>query len=136
MSKDWASEPIDGWLVLTQSLPCQDTAYCRNVKERRLGRIPLPPKGGSPLRPTKMTTEKWDTILKWLFTFFMVGVFLGWCSFALWVTEVWLVTNPSAQSVIEAAGLGAVTGALIVWVGLIIQYWFRKKPDYSQKPPS
>lgn len=84
--------------------------------------------------------EKWDTILKWVFTFFILLAFLGWCTAALWISWRWLLPNPTASGIIEAAGLGAVTGAFIVWIGNILQYWFRKRPDYAKgapaKPPS
>jgi len=64
--------------------------------------------------------------LKWLYTFVLLGVTIGWCVFCVNVIKV-AIQEPTATDILVAAGVGGVTGALISWNALVIQHWFRKK---------
>ena len=67
--------------------------------------------------------------LKWLFTFTLLGATIGWGVFTVLIVKDAMVT-PNSANVLESAGAGVVTGALVSWTGLVIQFWFRKKsPD-------
>lgn len=77
-----------------------------------------------------------DQNLKWIFTFFMIVVTVGWAIFSvLLVSDVaQKVSDGTIEQidVIGTAGAGTLAGALIGWDTLIIQYWFRKKPAESE----
>jgi hypothetical protein len=64
--------------------------------------------------------------LKWLYTFVLLGVTIGWGVFCVNVIRAALLI-PSVTGILETAGVASVMGALISWNALVIQHWFRKK---------
>ena len=65
-------------------------------------------------------------ILKWVYTFVLLGVTIGWAVFVVEVVRD-AMAEPTASGVLEASGTGVLLGALIGWNAVIIQFWFRKK---------
>ncbi len=70
--------------------------------------------------------------LKWIYTFVLLAVTIGWAVFTVMVVKDALA-NPSDVGVLEASGTSVLLGALIGWNALVIQYWFRKK---TPQPPA
>jgi len=67
--------------------------------------------------------------MKWLYTFVLLAVTLGWAVFTVLIVRSAL-SEPSGVGVLEASGTSVFLGALIGWNALVVQYWFRKKsPD-------
>jgi len=64
--------------------------------------------------------------IKWLYTFFLLIVTIGWAVFSVIVIKS-AMSAPSPASVLEASGTSVLLGALIGWNALVIQHWFRKK---------
>lgn len=62
---------------------------------------------------------------KWLFTFTLLLVTVGWFLICIQVAANALL-NPTTVNILEVAGASAFGGALISWMALCIQYWFRK----------
>lgn len=63
---------------------------------------------------------------KWIFTFFLLLVTIGWAVFTVLVVKS-VVAAPTAAGVLEASGTSVLLGALIGWNSLVVQFWFRKK---------
>lgn len=72
---------------------------------------------------------------KWVYTFFLLLVTIGWAAFCV-ITIRDAVTTPTSTSVLEVAGVTVLLGALIAWNGNVNQYWFRKKPKDEPPPQS
>jgi len=72
-----------------------------------------------------------EGLMKWIYTFVLLGATIGWAYFTVSVTKEAMtipVTDPS--TVLEASGASLLMGALIVWNGNVNQHWFRKRgPD-------
>lgn len=68
---------------------------------------------------------------KWLYTFVLLLVTLGWAIFTVVVIKG-VMAEPTAVGVLEASGTSVFLGALIAWNGNVNQYWFRKKPPTQQ----
>jgi hypothetical protein len=64
---------------------------------------------------------------KWIFTFFVLSITIGWAVFLVETVKN-AANNPTSGGVIEASGVGVLLGALITWVGITVNYFFRKKP--------
>jgi len=72
---------------------------------------------------------KLDLMMKWIYTFVLLAVTIGWAAFTVLIVNRSL-NNPDPGAVIEASGTSLVTGALIVLNTNVNQHWFRKKtPD-------
>ena len=65
--------------------------------------------------------------MKWLYTFFLLIVTLGWAVFLVFTVWDAITFGPEPLDVVAAAGVGVLLGALIAWNGTVNQYWFRKK---------
>jgi len=74
--------------------------------------------------------------MKWLYTFFLLIVMIGWAVFLVKIVMNALVA-PEPIDVIGAAGVGVLLGAMIVWNGNVNKHWFggEKKPP-EEPPPS
>jgi len=71
--------------------------------------------------------------MKWLYTFFLLIVTLGWAVFLVFIVWDALTFGPEPVDVVAAAGVGVLLGALIAWNGNVNQFWFRKKSP-EEKP--
>ena len=69
-----------------------------------------------------MTLEK----MKWVYTFFLLIVTIGWSVFCVLVVKNALA-EPTEQGILQVAGVTVLLGALIGWNAIVVQYWFRKK---------
>ena len=69
--------------------------------------------------------------MKWLYTFVLLLITVGWAVFTVMVVKNAL-GEPSVVGVLEASGTSVLLGALIGWNALVIQYWFRKKPPAQE----
>ena len=76
-----------------------------------------------------MEKELIRDILKWVFTFVMIGVTVGWGVFCVNTITAAMQLPIAAGDVLASAGVSAVMGAFLVWDALIVQFWFRKKPS-------
>ncbi|MBA7566418.1 hypothetical protein ES708_08109 [subsurface metagenome] len=76
-----------------------------------------------------METGMIRDIIKWVFTFTMVGVTVGWGVFCVNTIFAAMQEPIAASDVLATAGVSALMGALITWDALIVQFWFRKKPS-------
>ncbi len=70
--------------------------------------------------------------MKWVYTFVLLVVTLGWAVFTVLIVRSALA-EPSQVGILEASGTSVLLGALISWDALVVQYWFRKK---SPEPPA
>ncbi|KKL86392.1 hypothetical protein LCGC14_1945200 [marine sediment metagenome] len=70
--------------------------------------------------------------MKWVYTFVMLLVTLGWAVFTVLIVKGALA-EPSEAGILEASGTSVLLGALIGWNALVVQYWFRKK---TPQPPT
>jgi len=70
--------------------------------------------------------------MKWVYTFVLLAVTIGWSVFTVLIVKVALAA-PSEAGILEASGTSVLLGALIGWNALVVQYWFRKK---SPEPPA
>ena len=70
--------------------------------------------------------------LKWLFTFTLLGATMGWAVFTVVIVKD-AMAMPNSANVLESAGAGVVTGALVAWTGNVVQYWFRKRPENREQ---
>jgi len=70
--------------------------------------------------------------MKWVYTFVLLAVTLGWAVFTVMIVRGALA-EPSEVGILEASGTSVFLGALISWDALVVQYWFRKK---SPEPPA
>jgi hypothetical protein len=70
--------------------------------------------------------------MKWIFSFLMIGVTLGWGIFS--VNTIFNAFQLPIESVdvIASAGVSGVMGSLLTFDALIVQYWFRKKPSADE----
>ena len=64
--------------------------------------------------------------MKWIYTFVLLGVTLGWAAFAVWIVRD-TMAEPTSVGVLESSGTSVLLGALIGWNALVVQFWFRKK---------
>ena len=64
--------------------------------------------------------------MKWVYTFFLMLIMLGWAVFSVMVVMN-AMADPTPASVLEASGTTVLLGALIAWNANVNQYWFRKK---------
>lgn len=62
---------------------------------------------------------------KWLFTFTLLLVIIGWAFVCLQVVSNSL-QSPTPSDILATAGVSGVMGSLLTWETLMIQYWFRK----------
>lgn len=76
-----------------------------------------------------METGMIRDIIKWGFTFTMVGVTVGWGVFSVNTIMTAMQLPIAANDVLAAAGVGTFMGALLAWDTLMVQFWFRKKPS-------
>jgi len=76
-----------------------------------------------------MEKELVRDIIKWVFTFTMVGVTVGWGVFCVNTIFAAMQLPIAAGDVLAAAGVSAAMGAFLTWDALIVQFWFRKKPS-------
>ncbi|GAI68134.1 hypothetical protein ES703_71939 [subsurface metagenome] len=76
-----------------------------------------------------METGMIRDIIKWVFTFTMIGVTVGWGVFCVNTIFAAMQEPIAASDVLATAGVSALMGALITWDALIVQFWFRKKPS-------
>jgi len=65
-------------------------------------------------------------IAKWVYSFFMLFIVIGWAVFAVKIT-LEAMSKPTPVSVLEVSGASVLLGALIGWESLVVQHWFRKK---------
>lgn len=74
--------------------------------------------------------------MKWVYTFVLLLVLLGWAVFSVLVVKAALA-EPTAASVLEASGTSVLLGALLAWNGNVNKHWFggEKKPP-EETPPS
>lgn len=72
---------------------------------------------------------------KWVYTFFLLLVTVGWAVFCV-LTIKNAVAMPTSASVLEASGTSVLLGALITWNAAVVQYWFRKKSPSAPPPPA
>lgn len=71
--------------------------------------------------------------MKWLYTFVLLGVTIGWARFCVLVV-LDTMAAPTPIGVLEVAGVTVLLGALISWNANVNQYWFRKKAPAEEKP--
>jgi len=69
--------------------------------------------------------------MKWVYTFVLLFVTVGWAVFTVMVVNSALA-EPTGNGVLEASGTSVFLGALIGWNALVIQFWFRKKVKESK----
>jgi hypothetical protein len=69
-------------------------------------------------------------IPKWVLTFVMLFATLWWGKFCI-ETAVSFIQASQISGLEAVLGLlkGAIEGAMITWMGLMVQFWFRKKPS-------
>ena len=72
--------------------------------------------------------------MRWLFTFTLLGATVGWAVFTVLIVQD-AMAQPNSANVLESAGAGVVTGALVSWTGNVVQFWFRKKSADEPKNP-
>lgn len=71
--------------------------------------------------------------MKWLYTFVLLAVTLGWAIFTVFTVREAIIA-PEAINVIEVSGTSVLLGALIAWNANVNQFWFRKKsPEAKPK---
>lgn len=74
--------------------------------------------------------------MKWVYTFFLLLVTIGWAAFCVFVAKE-AMASPTATGILEVAGVTVLLGALIAWNANVNQYWFRKStPDKKTPAPS
>lgn len=61
----------------------------------------------------------------------MMGVTVGWGVFSVNTIMTAMQLPIEASDVLQAAGMGTFTGALLIWDALIVQFWFRKSPTIT-----
>jgi hypothetical protein len=71
------------------------------------------------------------TLFKQRFSFFVLGVTIGWAVFSVIITKNAL-EQPTPSSVLEASGVNVLLGAMINWCGNVIQNWFRKSKPLEE----
>lgn len=64
--------------------------------------------------------------MKWVYTFVLMAVTVGWAVFSV-IVVAGALAEPTALSVLEASGTSVLLGALIAWNANVNQFWFRKK---------
>ena len=70
-----------------------------------------------------------DEKFKQVYSFFVLGVTIGWAVFCVWITYR-ACAELQAVDVLASAGANVLLGALINWVGNVNQFWFRRaKPE-------
>ncbi len=66
-------------------------------------------------------------IPKWVYTFLLLLLTIGWARFLVKVIQDTLA-DPNVAKIMEVSGVSVLLGALIVWNGTVNSYWFRKAP--------
>jgi hypothetical protein len=66
--------------------------------------------------------------MKWVYSFVLLIITLAWAGFTVLIVRA-CMANPNPGLVFEASGASALTGALITWNALVVQFWFRKNPE-------
>jgi hypothetical protein len=79
---------------------------------------------------------KMSDIMKWIFSFVMMGLTVGWGIFSVNVVFSAFQLPIESVDVIAAAGVSGVMGSLLTFDALIVQYWFRKKPSNGETSTS
>jgi hypothetical protein len=70
-------------------------------------------------------------IMKWIFSFVMMGLTVGWGVFSVNTVFCALQIPIEATDIFSVAGVSTFMGSLLTFDALIVQYWFRKKPSSS-----
>ena len=78
---------------------------------------------------------KFDAFMKWLYSFALLGLTVGWGWFSLRVLERAL-RDKLETDILVSSVVSVLLGAMITWQALIIQHWFRKgKPEEPTPTP-
>jgi hypothetical protein len=74
-----------------------------------------------------------DEKFKQVYAFVNLGITVIWGAFCVWITFQ-AVASKLTVDILASAGANALLGALIVWHGNIVQFFFRRaKPNGEQK---
>ena len=73
-----------------------------------------------------------DNKMKWRYTFVVLSVFVGWASFAIWLTYRAACTG-IAVDIMAASGTNVVLGILGAKWSDSHQFWFRKSKSNNTK---
>ena len=63
----------------------------------------------------------------------VLGITTGWAVFGVLITAR-AMQNPTADGILQAAGMGVVIGALLAWSANVVQFYFRKSDPNETKP--
>ncbi len=78
---------------------------------------------------------RFDGRMKWVYTFVLLLVTIGWAVFSVCVIQD-AMQDPNDINVLEASGASILLGSLIPLNVNVSQYWFRKKSPDEDVPPN